>query len=117
MGRGLSELQKEILALISGRGYVLNRTLYDHFTTVRTSKRATVRAGVCRAISRLQDRGLLERVSLIVGRRKAPAVCFSHKKLADRQFERGFWGMRVKTHEENTGLARLDEKIRVGMSP
>jgi hypothetical protein len=98
MGRGLSELQKEILTLISGNGYVAVRSLYEHFGSVRDSKLATTRAVVCRAISRLQNRGLLERVSLIEGRRKAPAVLFSRKKLADRLLEKNF----SKTARRNT---------------
>jgi predicted transcriptional regulator len=73
MGRGLSTFQKEILALISEKECVTVRALFEHLYGSRPA--------LSRSISRLQDRGLVERVSLEVGRRKAPAVRLAYKNL------------------------------------
>ena len=70
----LSKLQKQILAELAGRDCVTVRALREHFPT-------TLRPSLSRAISRLQDRGLVERVSLQIGKRTAPAVRLAGEKL------------------------------------
>ena len=81
MGRGLSTFQNEILALLSERECITVRTLFEHFSSSKPSGDLTVRAALSRSISRLQDRGLVERISLEIGRRKAPAVRLAYNKL------------------------------------
>lgn len=72
--RKLSKLQRQILTLLSDRDSVTVTALREHFP-------ATLPASLSRAISRLQDRGLVERVSLVIGDRRAPAVRLATKKL------------------------------------
>ncbi len=82
----LSKLQKQILAELIGRDCVTVRMLHEHFTATTTGTEETLRASLSRAISRLQDRGLVERVSLEIGKRRAPAVRIVDKKLTVSEF-------------------------------
>ncbi len=77
----LSKLQKQILAQLDGRDSITVQALREHFAAITTSSDKTLRASLSRSISRLQDRGLVERVSLQVGTRRAPAVRLAEEKL------------------------------------
>jgi hypothetical protein len=74
MGRGLSPLQRQILTAADASEFVSISTLVEATYHGGCQRRPVVRTTVSRAVSALQDRGLIERVSLQSGRRKIPAI-------------------------------------------
>jgi len=74
VGRGLSTLQKEILTFLGKYELTRVKTLFDHFVRPGAPNRKAVMTTVSRAVSRLQDRGLIERGFVAVGTTKVPAV-------------------------------------------
>jgi hypothetical protein len=83
MGRGLSTLQRQILAAADASEFVTIAGLVEATFHNGSQRRPVVRATVSRAVSALQDRGLIQRVSLQSGRRKISAV----RKVNDRGTE------------------------------
>jgi hypothetical protein len=77
MGRGLSPLQKEILAILGKQGLMRVKTLFDHFVKPGAVNRKAVTPTISRAVSRLVDRGLVERGFVEIRPRKIPAVRLS----------------------------------------
>src|ERR1700686_1649748 len=77
----LSKFQKLILAQLHGRDCITVQALREHFAAMTATSDKTLRASLSRSLSRLQDRGLLERVSLQVGTRRAPAVRLTKEEL------------------------------------
>ena len=96
----LSKLQKQILAELAGRDCMTVRALRERFAAT-TSREKTLRASLSRAISRLQDRGLVERVSLEIGKRRAPAVRIVDKKLTVSEFFEDSRGENKEVNEPN----------------
>src|SRR5947207_8060224 len=81
MGRGLSQKQRRILSILDGadQGVVRIRELRNSIGGSRPS--------LSRSISRLEDRGLVERLSIHNESRNMPAV---RKKCTDRNCEKKF---------------------------
>jgi predicted transcriptional regulator len=101
MGRGLSTVQKEILALLSEQECITVRALFEHICRSRPA--------LSRSISRLQDRGLVERVSLEVGRRKAPAVRLAYKNLTVREKCDDFSGSECEATAGNKEVSQIGD--------
>jgi hypothetical protein len=78
MGRGLSTLQKEILSFLGKQELTRVKTLFDHFVRPGAVNRKAITPTISRAVSRLADRGLVERGFVEIGPRKIPAVRLSN---------------------------------------
>jgi DNA-binding Lrp family transcriptional regulator len=78
MGRGLSQKQQRILTVLDGADQSGIVRIRDLRNRVGGSPQC-----LSRSVSRLEDRGLVERVTLQYGNRAMPAV---RKKCADRNF-------------------------------
>lgn len=75
MGRGLSQLQRRILAAAEAMEYVAAADLVEAAFHNGRIRRHVVAISVSRAISRLQDRELVERVSVQkVDGRRVPGI-------------------------------------------
>lgn len=77
MGRGLSQKQQRILSILDGADQSIVR-IRDLRNRVGGSPQC-----LSRSLSRLEDRGLVERVSIQYGKRAMPAV--RKIELADRK--------------------------------
>jgi hypothetical protein len=99
MGRGLSPLQTNILVFLSTNNCITVRALFEHLSSSRPA--------LSRSISRLQDRGLVERISLKVGRRNAPAVQLTHKNLTDGKNCGDLAGSDSQANNENKAVSEI----------
>lgn len=70
MGRGLSRKQRRILSILAEAELVRIRELRN--------RTGGSRSALSRSITRLQNRGLVERVSIQFGKRKMPALRLSN---------------------------------------